>query len=61
MTSAYVDTGDAILATYKRAPMRIVRGEGAELFDDEGNAYLDFTSGIAVNALGYGDEGLKEA
>jgi len=56
-----VDTGDAILATYKRAPMRIVRGEGAELFDDEGNAYLDFTSGIAVNALGYGDEGLKEA
>jgi acetylornithine/N-succinyldiaminopimelate aminotransferase len=61
MTGAYVDTGDAILATYKRAPMRIVRGEGAELFDDEGNAYLDFTSGIAVNALGYGDEGLKEA
>jgi acetylornithine/N-succinyldiaminopimelate aminotransferase len=61
MTSAYVDTGDAILATYKRAPMRIVRGEGAELFDDEGNAYLDFTSGIAVNALGYGDVGLKEA
>jgi acetylornithine/N-succinyldiaminopimelate aminotransferase len=61
MTSAYVDTGDAILATYKRAPMRIARGEGAELFDDEGNAYLDFTSGIAVNALGYGDEGLKEA
>ena len=61
MTSAYVDTGDAILATYKRAPMRIVRGEGIELFDDEGNAYLDFTSGIAVNALGYGDEGFKEA
>lgn len=61
MTSAYVDTGDAILATYKRAPMRIVRGEGVELFDDEGNAYLDFTSGIAVNALGYGDEGLKAA
>jgi acetylornithine/N-succinyldiaminopimelate aminotransferase len=61
MTSAYVDTGDAILATYKRAPMRVVRGEGAELFDDEGNAYLDFTSGIAVNALGYGDEGLREA
>jgi len=61
VTSAYVDTGDAILATYKRAPMRIVRGEGAELFDDEGNAYLDFTSGIAVNALGYGDEGLREA
>jgi acetylornithine/N-succinyldiaminopimelate aminotransferase len=61
VTSAYVATGDAILATYKRAPMRIVRGEGVELFDEEGNAYLDFTSGIAVNALGYGDEGLREA
>jgi len=61
VTTAYVATGDAILATYKRAPMRIVRGEGVELFDDEGNAYLDFTSGIAVNALGYGDEGLREA
>ncbi len=50
----------ALLGTYKRAPMRIVRGSGVELFDDEGNAYLDFTSGIAVNALGYGDEGFRE-
>jgi acetylornithine/succinyldiaminopimelate/putrescine aminotransferase len=41
--------------------MRLVRGEGVELFDDEGNVYLDFTSGISVNALGYGDEGLREA
>lgn len=61
MTSAYVATGEAILATYKRAPMRLVRGDGVELFDDEGNAYLDFGSGISVNALGYGDEGLREA
>jgi acetylornithine/N-succinyldiaminopimelate aminotransferase len=61
VTSSYVATGDALLETYKRAPMRLVRGEGVELFDDEGNAYLDFTSGIAVNALGYGDEGFKEA
>jgi len=61
VTSAYVATGDAILATYKRAPMRLVRGEGVELFDDEGRAYLDFGSGISVNALGYGDEGLREA
>src|SRR5262249_43446838 len=29
--------------------------------DDMGQRYLDFTSGIAVNALGYGDEGLKAA
>jgi acetylornithine/N-succinyldiaminopimelate aminotransferase len=63
VTSAYVSTADesALLGVYKRAPMRIARGEGSELFDDDGNAYLDFTSGIAVNALGYGDEGLTEA
>jgi acetylornithine/N-succinyldiaminopimelate aminotransferase len=63
VTSAYVSAADesALLGTYKRAPMRIARGEGVELFDDDGNAYLDFTSGISVNALGYGDEGLKEA
>lgn len=49
-----------ILATYKRAPMQIVRGRGVELFDDQGKAYLDFASGIAVNALGYGDSGIRE-
>jgi acetylornithine/succinyldiaminopimelate/putrescine aminotransferase len=40
--------------------MRFVRGEGVEIFDDEGKAYLDFSSGIAVNALGYGDAGIAE-
>jgi acetylornithine/N-succinyldiaminopimelate aminotransferase len=52
---------DALLPVYKRAPMELVRGEGIELFDADGTAYIDFTSGIAVNALGYGDEGLREA
>ena len=50
-----------ILGTYKRAPMRFVRGSGVELFDEDGKAYLDFSSGIAVNALGYGDAGIQEA
>lgn len=49
-----------ILATYKRAPMRFVRGAGVELFDEDGKAYLDFASGIAVNALGYGDAGVRK-
>jgi len=53
-------TGDALLGTYKRAPMRLVRGEGVTLYDEAGTAYLDLTSGIAVNALGYGDPGLME-
>jgi acetylornithine/N-succinyldiaminopimelate aminotransferase len=47
-----------LLATYRRAPMEFVRGEGVELIDSDGKRYLDFASGIAVNALGYGDAGI---
>ena len=52
---------DAVLHTYKRAPGELVRGEGVFLFDADGNRYLDFVSGIAVNALGYADPGLVAA
>ncbi len=52
---------DALLGTYKRAPMQFVRGAGVEMFDADGRAYLDFASGIAVNALGYGDPGVEQA
>lgn len=55
-----VNTNADILPTYKRAPMRFVRGEGVELFDETGKAYLDLSSGIAVNALGYGDSGIRD-
>jgi acetylornithine/N-succinyldiaminopimelate aminotransferase len=51
----------AILGTYKRAPVEFVRGAGVYLYDTEGRGYLDFVSGIAVNALGYDDAGLKAA
>lgn len=54
-------TVNPVLATYKRAPGELVRGEGVFLFDADGNRYLDFVSGIAVNALGYGDPGLVAA
>jgi acetylornithine/N-succinyldiaminopimelate aminotransferase len=54
-------TDDALLPVYRRAPMPFVGGAGVELFDTDGRAYLDFTSGIAVNALGYGDAGLAAA
>ncbi|GAB4513774.1 MAG: aspartate aminotransferase family protein [Anaerolineae bacterium] len=50
-----------VLQTYMRAPFVIERGEGCLLFDDEGKAYLDLASGIAVNALGYGDAELVQA
>jgi predicted acetylornithine/succinylornithine family transaminase len=51
----------ALLPVYKRAPIEIVRGEGIRLFDSDGRDYVDFTSGIAVNALGYGDAALRGA
>jgi acetylornithine/N-succinyldiaminopimelate aminotransferase len=54
-------TSAALLPVYKRAPIELVRGEGVRVFDREGREYVDFTSGIAVNALGYGDEGLRQA
>jgi len=52
---------DAILGTYKQPPIEMVRGEGVYLFDREGKRYLDFVAGIAVNALGYSDAGLRSA
>lgn len=51
----------ALLGTYKRAPMEFVSGEGVELIDSDGKRYLDFASGIAVNAFGYGDAGISRA
>ncbi|MDQ7030100.1 MAG: aspartate aminotransferase family protein [Ardenticatenia bacterium] len=43
-----------IAPTYRRPPIVFERGEGVWLYDTEGNTYLDFVAGIAVNALGYG-------
>ena len=42
-----------VLKNYARAPLTLVRGSGAQVWDDTGKAYLDFTSGIAVSALGH--------
>ena len=41
------------LNVYKRFPVEIEKGEGAYLYSKNGNRYLDFLSGIAVNCLGY--------
>ncbi len=61
MTLSVTPAADALLGNYKRAPVEFVDGEGVHLIDAEGNRYLDFVSGIAVNALGYGDAGLRAA
>ncbi|HAG69048.1 MAG TPA: aspartate aminotransferase family protein, partial [Lachnospiraceae bacterium] len=47
--------------TYNRFPVVFERGEGVRLYDASGKEYLDFCAGIAVNALGYGNEAYKEA
>jgi acetylornithine aminotransferase len=44
---------ELFLPTYNRIPLDIDHGEGVHLFDKKGNRYLDFFSGLAVNALGY--------
>lgn len=54
-------TGQYIMNTYGRFPVAIDHGEGATLYDPEGNAYIDFASGIGVTALGYGDPKWVEA
>lgn len=43
-----------VVPAYARQPVQFVRGEGARLWDDEGNEYLDFQSGLAVTSLGHG-------
>ncbi len=54
-------TGSALLGTYRQPDITFVRGRGVELFDANGNAYLDFTSGIGVMALGHDDPGVHAA
>jgi acetylornithine/N-succinyldiaminopimelate aminotransferase len=54
-------SASALLGNYKRAPMQITGGSGVWLHDSTGRRYLDFVSGIGVNALGYGDAGVTEA
>ena len=52
---------DYVIPTYARAPVEFVRGEGARLWDDEGNEYLDFQTGLAVNSLGHCHPAVVEA
>ncbi|HEV8464825.1 MAG TPA: aspartate aminotransferase family protein [Pseudolabrys sp.] len=50
-----------LLPTYARADLAFERGEGAWLFTAEGERYLDFTAGVAVNALGHAHPHLVKA
>ncbi|HEV2866569.1 MAG TPA: aspartate aminotransferase family protein [Allosphingosinicella sp.] len=50
-----------LMPVYPRSPVRPVRGEGVYLYGENGEKYLDFASGIAVNLLGHGHPVLTKA
>ena len=45
-----------ILGVYARPPLVLASGKGRHVWDTQGRKYLDFTAGVAVNALGHADE-----
>jgi acetylornithine/N-succinyldiaminopimelate aminotransferase len=51
----------SVLPSYARAPISFERGEGPYLFTADGRKYLDFTSGVAVVALGHANPRLIRA
>jgi len=63
MTSEQIKdlTHQYIMSTYGRFPVALDHGRGATLYDPEGREYIDFTSGIGVSALGYGNQPWAEA
>lgn len=50
-----------VLGVYSRPPFVLASGKGSTLYDTDGKAYIDCVAGIAVNALGYDDPGVKQA
>lgn len=58
----YIDEAEsAWLHTYNRYQVVLEKGEGVYLYDINGKRYLDFVAGIAVFALGYGNEAYNDA
>lgn len=49
-----------VLNTYARPSFIVSHGKGMYLYDTQSRQYLDFTAGIAVNALGHADEGVAK-
>lgn len=53
--------GDAMMGTLATPKLMLARGEGCRVWDVDGNEYLDFLAGIAVNSLGHAHRALVEA
>src|SRR5262249_45092731 len=50
-----------LLPTYDRYKVLLRKGKGVYLYDADGNRYLDFLTGIGVNALGYAHPAVTKA
>ncbi len=53
--------GEYVAHSYGRFPVAIVEGKNATCYDADGKKYIDFTSGIGVNSLGFCDDGWIKA
>jgi len=61
-TQEYIDKAEQYLIhTYNRYQIVLDKGDGVYLYDINGDKYLDFTSGIAVFALGYNNKDYNDA
>jgi acetylornithine aminotransferase len=52
---------EVMLPSYGEPTLTLVRGDGATVWDDAGNSYVDLVAGIAVNALGHAHPAVVEA
>ncbi|KAF8736371.1 hypothetical protein AX14_000404 [Amanita brunnescens Koide BX004] len=60
-TKAFIErSAQYILPVYVRPDFVLSHGKGSYVWDTEGNKFLDFSAGIAVNALGHSDEGVTK-
>ena len=59
LASVIRSESEVLLPTYDRQNVLFTRGQGVYLWDSQGKKYLDFLSGLGVNALGHGHPAIK--
>ena len=59
--SAQAASASAVMNTYSRFPLTLVRGKGCWVWDDQGNRYLDAVAGIATDTLGHSDRVMRRS
>ena len=59
--SAQAASASAVMNTYSRFPLTLVRGRGCWVWDDQGNRYLDAVAGIATDTLGHSDRVMRRS